>query len=444
MTHIISLSLESVLVNWREFSTSKRWISQLQKRNEDKIIPPKTEEAMNTWMPQFLRFHQKTPNELIDEAISDNAEQRLDDFYRYKKKIIDRNSCITGIYGVLRGFYRHNNVNVQNISSPKFSPRQVKKTDSNYPLLKKVEYEKDGKIIKKLVLNRELLQEFASHLNSRDQCILLCILSSGLDSNDLLKLTVGDIRRQEAHSRIYLNDTRNKTFREYKSFFSTEATSRARSYVRKEREDALDEEPCFVTSVKARKSDFKKKTGRLHKLGDELPKGHRLSSGELSDAFRTAQKAMGIHLEKGKQSPLRPKRFRKIFRSACSSSQIDIDITKIFLGHAGASSQDYEEDSREILEFHYEMVEPKIMLFKDEDMEQDEVLELRKQVEFDRKEMESMKNMVNSKMNYFAKLFLEHFDPIEQAKLKLEKEIPQIKSIDIFEVGKKELQKKAK
>lgn len=437
------MSLESVLVNWREFATSKRWASQLQKRNEDKIIPPKTDEAMNTWMPQFLRFHQKSPDGLIEEAISDNdiAEQRLDDFYRYKKKIIDRNSCITGIYGTLRGFYRHNNVNVQNITSPKFSPRQVKKTDANYPLFKKVEYEKDGKIIKKLVLNRELLQEFASHLNSRDQCILLCILSSGLDSNDILKLTVGDIRRQEAHSRIYLNDARNKTFREYKDFFSTEATIRLRTYVRKQRRDALDEEPLFVTSVKARKSDFKKKTGMLYKLGDKLPKGHRLSSGELSDAFRTAQKAMGIHLEKAKQSPLRPKRFRKIFRSACTSSQIDTDITKIFLGHAGASSQDYEEDSREILEFYYEMVEPKIMLYKDEDMEQDEVLKLQKQIAFDRKEKEDMRKDVDSKLesmqNTINSLLQGNFDPIALAKKKTISVIPDIESVDIFEVGKK-------
>jgi len=90
------LSLESIPVNWRQFATSKRWISQLQKRNEDKIIPQKTAEAMNTWMPQFLRFHKKTPNELVEEAISDyeSAEQRLDDFYRYKKELIDRNSCI--------------------------------------------------------------------------------------------------------------------------------------------------------------------------------------------------------------------------------------------------------------------------------------------------------------------------------------------------------------
>jgi len=377
------LSLETVSVNWREFNTSKRWIAQLQKKNDDKTIPPKTLEAMNMWMPQFLRLHQKTPDELIEEAISDSemAGNRLDDFYRFKKEIIDRNSCITGIYGTLRGFYRHNKVNVQDITAPKFSPRQVKKTDANYPLFEKREYENaEGHKIKKLVLNRPLLREFSSHLNYRDQCILLCILSSGLDSNDILKLTVGDIRLQKNHSRIYLNDARNKTFREYKDFFSTEATKRLRSYISKERMGALDEEPLFVTTIKGRKSEFKKKTGRQPTLSDKLPKGNKIKSSDLSNAFRTAQQAMGIKLEKAKQSPLRPKRFRKIFKSACSNSQLDRDIIKIFLGQAGDASQSYEEDDRNTMEFHYELVEPKITLFQDEDFENDELVKLRKQI----------------------------------------------------------------
>jgi len=341
------MSQESVLVDWREFATSKRWISQLQKKNDDKTVPTKTLEAMNMWMPQFLRFHQKTPDELIEESISDSemAGNRLDDFYRFKKESIDRNSCITGIYGTLRGFYRHNKVNVQDITAPKFSPRQVKKTDANYPLFEQKEYANaEGHKIKKLILNRPLLREFSSHLNYRDQCILLCILSSGLDSNDILKLTVGDIKRQENHSRIYLNDARNKTFREYKDFFSVEATKRLRSYIFKERMNAFDDEPLFVTTIKGRKTEFKKKTGIESTLNDELPKGHKINSSDLSEAFRRAQKAMGIKLEKAKQSPLRPKRFRKIFKTACSNSNLDRDIIKIFLGHAMKILKKAEEE----------------------------------------------------------------------------------------------------
>lgn len=124
------------------------------------------------------------------------AQERLDDFYRYKKELINRNSCITGIYGTLRGFYRSNKVNVQDISAPPISPRQVKMTDANYPLFIRIETEQNEKKIKKSVLNRQLIREFTSHLNYRDQCIHLCIMSSGPDSNDILKLTVDDIRLQ--------------------------------------------------------------------------------------------------------------------------------------------------------------------------------------------------------------------------------------------------------
>ena len=83
---------------------------------------------------------------------------------------------------------------------------------------------------------------------------------------------------------------------------------------------------------------FKKTTGRSYRLGDELPKAVRLKASDLSDAFRDAQKAMGITLEKGKQSPLRPKRWRKVFKTAASNAQIDRDIIKIMLEHDGDQS----------------------------------------------------------------------------------------------------------
>ena len=40
--------------NWREFNTCKRWISQCQRRSDDKVIPEKTEESMDNWIRQFI------------------------------------------------------------------------------------------------------------------------------------------------------------------------------------------------------------------------------------------------------------------------------------------------------------------------------------------------------------------------------------------------------
>lgn len=410
------MSTVNILVNWSDFATVKRWESQLQKKSDDKIIPEKTKEAMNTWMPQLLKFHSKTPDELIEEAISDPeiGEKRLDDFYRYKKELIDRNSCITGIYGVLRGFYRHNKVNVQDFSSPKISPRQVKMTDANYPLFVRIEIEQNGKIIKKSVLNRNLIREFSSHLSFRDQCIHLCIMSSGLDSNDILKLTVGDIQRQADHKRIYLNDIRNKTFIEYKDFFSIEATDRIRSYIKKERNNAPNEEPLFVTSLTARKNEFAQKTGRQYSLGGELPKGKRLPADDISSAFRRAQKAMGISVQKGKQSPLRPKRWRKVFKTAASNAGLDRDIIKIMLGQSGDQSQSYEEDDRNTMEYHYELLEPKITLHKDEEIEQEEVQKLRKQLEIEKESNQDMKKEIDERFAKYDKLLYNNMNSREK------------------------------
>lgn len=396
---------ELIQVNWRDFNSSRKWFKKLRLRNEDKEIPAKTLEAMQTWFPPFLAFCNKTPDELIEEALNDDeiVQDRLDDFYRFKKKSIDRNSCITGIHGVIRGFYRHNKINTQDIIAPKFSVRMVKKTDSNFPLFKII----TKSDVKKIVLNRELLREFHSKLNTRDQCILLCLMSTGLESSDFLKLTVGDIRAQIDLPRIYMNGNRNKTFSEFSDFCSKEATIAIKNYVKKERREAVDEDPVFVITLAGQKRIFQMQNNRSWKLGDTLPTPNAISPREIADAFRTAQKNMGIALQKGKQSPLRPKRFKKVFRTACNNAGLDKDITKTFLGHKGDQSQNYQEDARELLEYYYELVEPKISLFFDEEADLDdknemklEMVELKQKIDTLQKKSDSDDSINNKLIEY--------------------------------------------
>jgi len=243
----------------------------------------------------------------------------------------------------------------------------VKKTDANYPLFKITSFDKGGSTAKKAVLNRELLREFYSHLNNTYQCFFLCQLSTGLDSSDILKLTVGDVRAQMEQKRIHFIGNRSKTSQEFSDFASKEATSRVKQLIKSEKRDSEDSEYVFTICTRVRKSNFAKIYNRQWTRDDLLPVGTRLEAPDISKAYRLAQKAMGIPLVKGKQGPLRPKRFRKVFRTACSHVGLDRDITKIFLGHSGDQSQTYEEDGRELLEYYYEMVEPKISLFYDEE-----------------------------------------------------------------------------
>jgi len=391
------MSTELIQINWKEFNTSKRWFKRLKKNNDDKEIPLKTLEAMETWFPPFLAFHNCTPDELIEEALTDpeNAEDRLDDFYNKRKKEIDRNSCITGIYGVIKGFYRHNKVNVLDISAPSFSERLVVKTDSNYPVFKIVEVSKGDTKIKKLVLNRDLLREFYSHLSNTYQCVFLCLLSTGLDSQDLLKITVGDVRSQLHQERIHFSGNRNKTYSSFASFATKEASHRIKVLVKTQRENAEDDEPVFVISTQSQKCAFFKIHGRRWVKGDELPIPMKITAQDISDAFRTAQVAMNIPLQKRKQSPLRPKRFKKVFRTACGNAGLDKDVTKTFLGHQGEQSQNYQEEGRTLLEFYFEMVEPKISLFFDEeaDIEDQNKLKL-KMIEYEARDLKNDEDML--------------------------------------------------
>lgn len=378
------MSTETIQIDWKEFNTSKRWVKRLKRKNDDKEIPQQTLRAMNAWFPGFLSFHNMTPDELIEEALTDpeNAENRLDEYYNKRKNEIDRNSCITGIYGVIKGFYRHNKVNVLEVSTPSFSERQVVKTDSNYSLFKIVQASKGDKKIRKLMLNRSLLREFYSHLSNTYQCIFLCVLSTGLDSEDLLKTTVGDIRAQFNQERIHFSGNRNKTYSMFLSFATKEASERIKELVKTQRVDAEDDEAVFVTSEYARKCKFSQLYNRRWTRADELPAATKLSANDISDAFRTAQKNMGIKLQKGKQSPLRPKRFKKVFRTACSSAGLDQDITDKLLGHklGGKQSKTYQEEARVLLEFYFELVEPKISLFFDEEAEIEDKNEMKLEI----------------------------------------------------------------
>ena len=87
-------------------------------------------------------------------------------------------------------------------------------------------------------------------------------------------------------------------------------------------------------------------------------------------------------LQYGKQSPLRPKRFRKLFNDACDVVGVPTDIKRVFMGKSDPSNKAYEGKSRQDLEIYYEMVEPKLLIYTEfEDNVSRETDELKKQIE---------------------------------------------------------------
>lgn len=363
-----------LILTWNqieEFPTIKHLKDQLEENSKREKLSPATWRAYKYWLKKLLKFTDKTPDQLIEEALQDPEETKklLRKFKNHCiESGINENVAINGTHGPIRGFFRHNGVYTFNWKTPTKTTRMIGQIDDNYPL-----FIREGK---KLVLNRELLTEFQSKLNYRDQLILDCLISTGLDDGDLLKLNVDFVLSQN-QPRLYLNNNRQKTMEDIHVFFSKIASKKLREYVRKERTNAEPNDPLFITTLAERKRVFLKIHGRKYTNLDELPEGNRLSNVTLAINFRKASRHTGISLVKQQQSPLRPKRLRKVFESACTHAGIDPDIKDIFMGHKGSQSKTYQGKSREELEFYYDMVEPKITI---QIHETDESTELREKI----------------------------------------------------------------
>jgi len=346
------------------YNSIKAWKRDLARRSYSASLSDSTWKNSLYWIEKLIKSSDLSPDELIEEAISDSekAEDRLYSCFAWgQKQGLDHSSLIIGVHGVLRGFYAHNKIDTRNWHSPKPLPRKVEQTDANHPLFR------PNKVTKKLELNLNLIRGFLKQLNSRDEMIALCLLSTGLDIGDLTKINLEFVRSQSEHDRIYVSDFRNKNGEWIKTFFSKEATSFLRKYIKQERLDASDSDPVFITSKSERKKQFKLEHKREFKNDslDCLPKGKKVDTRVVATNFRVAQQYFGIRLERKKQAPLRPKRFRHIFRQACQLAGIGDDMTRVFMGQKSGSSKSYQPKSREELEVLYEGVEPFVTVYSD-------------------------------------------------------------------------------
>ena len=328
--------------DFEDFDTIKRWKRELTRRGINGGLSEHTWKSVTYWIVKLLKHSGKTPDELINEALKDTelAEDRLADVFSWcKSNGQNENSCIIGIYGTMRGFYSHNKIDTKNWHSPKMKPKEVDQTDANYPLFSVNQNNR------KLTLNKSLLRDFLKSLNRRDEVIALCLISSGLDIGDLIKLNLDFVRNQDNSNRLFLSNFRNKNGEWIKTFFSIESTKALRKYMREKRSHADDSEPIFVSSIREKRN--------------------RVDSASIATNFRIAQQRLGIHLSQSKQGPLRPKRLRKVFRTACQIAAVGDDMARVFMGQKSQSSKIYLAKSREELEIFYEMVEPFVTIYSE-------------------------------------------------------------------------------
>lgn len=365
-----------ILAKWEEYATIKEWKKGLKYNSHKNKLSNHTLESIKTWMPLFLEYSQKNPDDLIEEALlsKETVRARLSDFCSWLQDIKQKgyNSSVNASYSVIRGFYSHNNINTQKIRMPKLQPTQVQFSDDNLSLFDIITTENNGVSQEYKKIRRDFLKEYFSYLNHRDKIIALCILSSGLDSGDVLSIPLATIRYQDpAQERIFIRDLRNKTGESVTTFFSKEASKLVRNYVKTHRHDGKDSEPIFVVATKESKASFSKKHNKKFNSFVDSLEAMPLDVHSLSTNFRDAvirynkENNNKIPIENGKQSPLRPKRFRKAFNDACDAAGIPLDIKRVFMGKSDPANKTYEGKSRQDLEIYYKKVEPNLTIFSE-------------------------------------------------------------------------------
>lgn len=329
-----------------KFQTVKEVLEDMAKSTRDNY---------KVTLRQYLEFvNGLTPDELIAEAKTDikKTQKRISNFYKWlqgqevegcksREKKMRKTSAHQRAYGYLRGWYVNNDIVFKRKWTRKIPPfsrmKEAIKKDAVYTFFKVDEKKR------KIYFDREPMQQFLSNLKLRDQAITLALFSSGQDSGELFRLNIGDIRRQQ-NSRIFWEGERSKTQILFRTFLSKEATKLIRTYIKQERANAKDDKPLFVTSGNH---------GKLKRMTPEL----------LSSVYRDAAKRMKIVWNNGEQNPLRPKRMRHLFRTACDTAGISELYQNAFMGHTNSQGQDYSELSPAKLELEFLRVEPFLTVY---------------------------------------------------------------------------------
>jgi len=342
-------------VDLETYDTIAMWKADLARTSRKGVLSKATWKAYKSHMRRFLKSLGwiMTPDELIEEAREDvdAAVRRITDFKAY---LLDSgskmNNAITIANGGVQSFYSHNRIRLPRITYRKETPKVVE-SDDNHSLhiydsaTKKVRFESD------------VLQDIAANLSFRDQVAMLGVLSTGQDPTDLFALNVGFVRSKNGE-RLSWSGDRQKTGERFKTFFSVEASRFLRKYTETERSDADDGDPLFVTDGRT----FER-TNPMTKEPETISFGERMNAHAFSINLRTAQKKLGL-VEEKKQAPFRPKRLRKIFRTACARAGIDEGFRMLFMGHSATVSSGYLETPIAMLEAEYARLEPFVTIFK--------------------------------------------------------------------------------
>jgi integrase len=337
-----------------EYESVQNWLDSLNQSALTRGKAGLTKNAKYVRLGVFLKyvsFTKMNPDQLLEEAKSDidKTGHRVNDFFGFRAKEVSWNTTVTNI-GFVRGFYTHNNIVFpKKYGVPKRKVSKVAQRDAKTVIY---DYDEENE---KTVFHNGTLQHFVQNLSFRDQTIALCLLSTGADATDLLKLNIEFVKdgrgKISDKKRFLWHSNREKTSIPFKVYFSEEATEFLKRYVEQERAGAEDKEPLFVTEDVG-----------LHARDNGKEKSERMDAHLLSISFRNAAKKMG-YTKKRKQNPFRPKRFRHLFRTACGNAGIDNGYIEAFMGHSTSISASYLEKGNGTFLQEHVKVEPYLTVF---------------------------------------------------------------------------------
>jgi len=337
-----------------KFKSVGNWIKSVKENSRRGQLSKSTEYNYLSLMARYIKYAGVDPDTLLEEARRNpnKAKERITEYFNYliEEKGLTFNSARTLCHAALRGFYTHNGINFGKWKAPATQPSKVREIDEA-PANQVLKFNEETR---EIYVDKEVLQKFLNKLSFRDRTIALCLLSTSQDAVDLFKLNVGFVRQQTPEKnpppRLFWRGTRSKTNEKFATFFSKEATRYVRQYVSTEREDADDDEPLFVSDVSyVRRKNVNNKDNRMSVL-------------LLDKNLRAAAKELGL-INGSHYNPFRPKRFRHIFKSACTRAGIDLGFVHCFMGHKSSISEQYLEKPRAVLEAEYVKAEPFLTVF---------------------------------------------------------------------------------
>jgi len=327
-----------------KFASVRNWLKSVGENNPKGKLTKRARDARIGTMGNFLEFlcsgpdDGMSPDDLLTEARANlkATKGRLMDYFNWLKgerikgytvrKVGMRHNSALTYLAFMRGFFSHNGLGFGRWRMPKREVSTVSGADEATPIY---DYDEEAE---RSVFRNETLQHFFANLGFRDQTIAIGMLSTGADAADLLKLNVGFVRGQKNERRLFWHGTREKDVEPFKTFFSEEASRFMRQYADQERARAKAKDPLFVNSW-----------------------GRCLNVHALDMTFKAAAKRVGYDNDDG--NPFRPKRFRHLFRTACSMAGVDPGFVNCFMGHKTDVSGSYLEKPRGLLIKEYVKVE---------------------------------------------------------------------------------------